>query len=431
MMQTSRQRKQQGLKTTGGLLVLLWTENGFSAQKLNCTVAAAGLWCAGADSQALYADLRTTLFTCIRACADPDPEELSAFTDLYGSLGLLLTFQVANTEDCTPKLQAHVEEFLQTFGLSNTEIKIHLKFKWGQQTLERDLRVKRKSRVAMGDQPPLTFDVTCSAQPPWAVKERWCHGGHPVRGGRLALSIPPPAMDQGVFGDLRVQFVTLLRPCVLQYPNLPTELTHIQVLVYSPSNVPVPAPFHFFSSLPAALDCQQLGLGRIHCSSYKDLVHSGVVFTVEQEHWDDPVHESAHVPVQQSLQLFLFLQHDDPFISEVTDFIAAEMLIEHHLEDILSNNRQAITAAVQTELCNCLKAQNRRKKRQETLKSAAAVILSSTISIVSSSSNTDFRNTCLNSMKVCDTHELSASLRESLWRTTAWKFLPKDRCYSA
>lgn len=39
-------------------------------------------------------------------------------------------------------------------------------------------------------------------------------------------------------------------------------------------------------------------------------------------------------------------------------------------------------------------------KNQEKLRSAAEVILSSSISIVSCSSNLDFRNACLSSMKV-------------------------------
>ncbi len=36
-------------------------------------------------------------------------------------------------------------------------------------------------------------------------------------------------MDQGLFGELSVQPVTLLSPCLLQYPNLATQLTHIQI----------------------------------------------------------------------------------------------------------------------------------------------------------------------------------------------------------
>ena len=57
----------------------------------------------------------------------------------------------------------------------------------------------------------------------------WCHGGHPVTGERVPLSIPPAAMERGLYGELSLQPVALLAPCVLQYPNLATRLTHIQI----------------------------------------------------------------------------------------------------------------------------------------------------------------------------------------------------------
>lgn len=67
-------------------------------------------------------------------------------------------------------------------------------------------------------------------RPPECVKKGcWCHGGHPLLGRWLPLSVPPETMDQGLFGELSMQPVTLLRPCVLQYPNLATQLTHIQI----------------------------------------------------------------------------------------------------------------------------------------------------------------------------------------------------------
>lgn len=40
------------------------------------------------------ADLKESMRPCVWPCNEPDPEELSAFTDLYGSLRLLLSFQV-------------------------------------------------------------------------------------------------------------------------------------------------------------------------------------------------------------------------------------------------------------------------------------------------------------------------------------------------
>uniref|UniRef100_A0A3Q1GTZ1 Type 2 DNA topoisomerase 6 subunit B-like n=1 Tax=Acanthochromis polyacanthus TaxID=80966 RepID=A0A3Q1GTZ1_9TELE len=413
IMLTGKQKQRRVLKTAGGLLVLLWTETELSGQKINCTV---------------LSDLKERMFPCVGPCPEPDPKELSAFTDLYGSLGLLLAFQMKDARHCTSEWRAHIEAFLRTFSLANAEINVHLKFRLSQLDSQQEFKVKIKSNVVQANQPSLKLDVTCSRKSPLCVnKGRWCQGGHPVLGGRLPLSIPPQAMDQGLLGELSVQFVTLLSPCVLQYPNAATELTHIQVLVYSPSNVPISGPSGFFQTLPADLDCQQLGLDRLHCSSFKDLMHGGgTVYAVDQENWDDPEQES----VQQSLLVFLFLQHSDPFISHLIDIMATEVLIEHHLEDILNNNRQAVTTALQTELRNTLTAQNHRKKHQDKLHSAAEVIISSSLSIVSSSSNMEFRNTCLNRMKVHDTRELSASLRESLWRVTSWKFIPRGSCYS-
>lgn len=70
----------------------------------------------------------------------------------------------------------------------------------------------------------------CFERPPECVKKGcWCQGGHPVLGSRLPLFIPAHVMDQGLYGELSIQLVTLLSPCVLQYPNLATQLTHVQI----------------------------------------------------------------------------------------------------------------------------------------------------------------------------------------------------------
>ncbi|CAB1455067.1 unnamed protein product [Pleuronectes platessa] len=261
-------------------------------------------------------------------------------------------------------------------------------------------------------------------RPPECVKKGcWCLGGHPDLGDRLLLSVPARAMDQGLYGELSVQPVTLLSPCVLQYPNLATQLTHIQISFADFQFLAKghPGPSGFFQNLPAHLGCEELRVHGLHCSSYKDLVLSGgIVYEVEQENQGE---ESIVPTMQQGLLLFLFLQHSDPFTSQLSDVMATEALIEHHLEDILSSNRQAVTAALQTELKKTLKAQQRRKRASMTHKPS--------YNIVSCSSNMDFRNACLNSMKVRDTHELSASLCESLWKVTSWKFTPRGRCYSA
>ncbi|XP_074530454.1 type 2 DNA topoisomerase 6 subunit B-like [Halichoeres trimaculatus] len=427
-----RKQKQHDPKTAGELLVLLWNDTRGSAQSLNCTIAAAGLWCAGIKTEELQPDLEESLGHCAWSCPQPDPEELSAFTRLYGSLRLLLSFQMKGSTVFGPECCTYIEAFLHKFSLTNARIKIHLTFKLSQTTFQREFSGKIPRKIASAGRPPPVLDVTCFTQPPLCVKRGfWCLGSHPVCGGQIPLSIPPGAMDQGLFGELSVQPVTLLNPCVLQYPYLPTRLTHIQVLVYSPSNVPVIGPSIFFQRLPAHLDCQVLGLLSLHCTSSEELVHhGGSLYTVQEENCEGPDQEPNQPGVQQGLLLLLFLQHSDPFSSHLSDVMVTEALIEHHLEDVLNHNRKVVTSALQTELKNALKAQKRKQKQQEKLHSAAEVILSSCITIVSCSSNVGFRNACLNCMKVNNTHDLSASLRESLRRVTLWKFVSKGGCYS-
>ncbi|XP_028316057.1 type 2 DNA topoisomerase 6 subunit B-like isoform X3 [Gouania willdenowi] len=334
----------------GGLLLMLWSDTTTPAQIINCTVAAAGPWCAHIEMKAFHyvlTDLKVSLFSSFSSC--PDPEELRAFTELPAIYG----------------------------------------------------------------------------------KERcWCLGGHPVCGSRLHVSIPPHAMDQGLFGDLSIQFVTLLSPCVLQYPNLATHISNIQLMVFNPSRVPVLKVPRFFQTLPAFLDFEDLGVDTLHCSS-KDVQQlcGTSTYTSEPPSCSGPQQETS--AVWQRVLVFLFLQLTDPFTSQLTDVMATEVLIERHLEDILNNNRHAMTVALQSELRNTLKAHNCRKKIKEKLNSAAEVILSSSISIVSCSSNLDFRRDCLNRMKVRDTQELSAAFGESLRRVTSWKCVPRHSCYSA
>lgn len=62
-------------------------------------------------------------------------------------------------------------------------------------------------------------------------------------------------------------------------------------------------------------------------TSSADLVHSGgTVYTVEQENCEDPEQESGFPRMQQSLLLFLFLQHSDPFICQLSDIMGERQL---------------------------------------------------------------------------------------------------------
>ncbi|XP_059919738.1 LOW QUALITY PROTEIN: DUF4554 domain-containing protein [Gadus macrocephalus] len=453
------------------------------------SIAAAGPWCEGFATGNLkpgFTDLIQKLFPSEDQGPEPDQEELCGFTHMHGPIHLLISFQVKVAKQFDrQEWPFHIEAFLHKLSLTNARVKIHFSCKSYQKRLQRIFSGKIQCKLTLKDQWSTFLDVT-SSKPGVSVGERpWCHGGHPVPGERVSLSIPPAAMERGLYGELSLQPVALLAPCVLQYPNLATCLTHIQISfallylsddggthintcrhvntqactrlfldcvcgqveVYGPSNVPVASPTDFLQQLSVHLNCEELGIdGILRWNDPTDLQpRGGATLPVEAE--TGPEGGCSLASVEQSLTLLLFLHHMDPFTSELYDVIATEELLEHHLEAILTNNRQAVTAALQREIKSILNAHRQRSKAiiiiiawtcvapfmvtkaSEKICSAFEVISSSALSIVSSSSNLDFRAACLSNMRVRDTHGLSQALRETQVRVTSWKFVPKARCY--
>ncbi|KAK7922411.1 hypothetical protein WMY93_009313 [Mugilogobius chulae] len=457
--------QKQAPENKGGLLVLIWTELHSDAQSLNCTVAAAGSWCAAIQMEELhpvFADVMERLCPCPGPCPEPDIEDLCAFTDLHGSLNVFLSFRMKNVHICRPLWQHQVESFLHTLSMTNAEINIHLKIRSDQKLYQREFRVKDYLRVQLSDQTPVYLDVSVKTSTMALLesfKSGHCfHGGHPDIGENLLLSIPPKIVEQGLFGTVTIQLVTLLRPTLPRYPNVATNLTQIkisftsryffsqsefqkisipscsltllfQVLVYSHSNVPVTSPPAFMQNFPSDVNCYELGLQNNHLSFQEVLPSGGTVYKVQQVNLENDVKSSLR-SIDQSLLLFLFLQHTDPFTMEISDIMATDMLLEHHLEDILVYNKQILTNAMANVLKKTMTAQNNRKKDQRKLNSACEVIHSSALCIISCSSNIDFRNACLNTLKVHNTQEMSVAILESLRRVTLLKLAPNRKSCS-
>ncbi|XP_072288366.1 type 2 DNA topoisomerase 6 subunit B-like [Eucyclogobius newberryi] len=436
LMLMTKQTKREGPERKGGLMVLLWAETSPEGHNLCCTVAAAGPWCAGIQMQDLYpvfAGVMKRLHPCPGPCPEPDIEDLCAFTDLHGSLSVFLSFLMKNVHMSRPKWQHEIERFLHTFSMTNAEIKLYLKLRSDQILYQREFGVKDYHRVPRSDQTPLYFDSintqlenSSTAHLEFSQSGQRCHGGHPDIGDSLLLSIPPKVVEQGLFGTVTLQLLTVLSPSVLQYPNMATNLTQIKisftVLIYSPSNVPVTNPSAFVQNFPSHLNCQELGLQDDSLSFQEIIPSGGTVYKVEQVDSLECGGKSRLFSIDQSLLLFLFLQHTDPFTTEISDIMATEVLLEHHLEEILMHNKQAVTNAMANELKKTMTAQNNRKKKQEKILSACEVICSSTLRIISCSSNMDFRIACLNSMKVHNTQQMSVAISESLRRVIFWKF---------
>ncbi|XP_077589528.1 type 2 DNA topoisomerase 6 subunit B-like [Stigmatopora nigra] len=334
----------------------------------------------------------------------------------------------------SPEWPTRVKAFLTIFSLANAAIRVHLRCKFPQHTILEDFCAHFTRRLTLPMKQSLMLDVTCSLLANTLVKNgSRCPGGHPVLGSLLPISIPPVTMDRGLYGELSMQPVALLSPCLLQYPNIRTILTQVEVLAYTPSNVPMMLRFAFFRNLPAHPDCQELVPRVLGWPSDTDPLNEGrIVYTVKDGTCQELEKEFHLQSVEQKLSIFLLFQHTDPFESQLMDTMVTEALIEQQLDEILNTNKRAITGALLSEISDTLKAQDRRKKDQEKLLSAAEVILSSSISIINCSTNLTFRKECMSRMQVVsDTSELAVSLRETLLRVVSGRFVPRNRCYAA
>ncbi|KAJ8282850.1 hypothetical protein COCON_G00053690 [Conger conger] len=199
-----------------------------------------------------------------------------------------------------------------------------------------------------------------------------CGRLHPVAGGALPLLLPPEVAETGLCGDTVLLPLAALGPCVEQDGG----------------------PSAFPARLGGLLAWEEFGLSGVRLEERpctEGAVHAEVVYTLDSE--QSPTTE-------QTLILFLFIQHSDPFHSQLSDYIASEEALEQHLDQILLHNEDRMRSALHS-----------------VLKSALAT-----------SSSLEFRTACLHQMKVRDTHELAIRLRQSLQKVTEGRFLQSRRC---
>ncbi|XP_054664283.1 type 2 DNA topoisomerase 6 subunit B-like [Grus americana] len=127
----------------------------------------------------------------------------------------------------------------------------------------------------------------------------------------------------------------------------------------------------------------------------------------------------------QTLLLFLFLRHDDPF--QVYDAGARRLLLAH-LDQTLLSSRPALARGLRTLVHPALEELRRRHESQERLARSLPVVLDAVTAVVTGSTSARFRRTCLRTMQVEDTAALAAATRRSLAEVTQRRLLPCASC---
>uniref|UniRef100_A0A8C3CAZ4 Uncharacterized protein n=1 Tax=Cairina moschata TaxID=8855 RepID=A0A8C3CAZ4_CAIMO len=113
----------------------------------------------------------------------------------------------------------------------------------------------------------------------------------------------------------------------------------------------------------------------------------------------------------QTLLLFLFLRHRDPFQPYQA---GTRRLLLAHVEPLLGSNHRALTRGVRALLHPLLEELHRRAQGHQRLLRALPVALDALGAVVAASSSARFRRRCLRLMQVADTPALAAAARRSL-----------------
>ncbi|XP_052005698.1 DUF4554 domain-containing protein [Xyrauchen texanus] len=343
--------------------------------------------------------------------------------------------------------QLKMLKFLHRLSLVYYRVKVIFKIWTDSKTHLQIFSGEPGSKVLVMDH-SVTMDTAAYGQSVLIPFSIWCLPScphmHPVLGDTFSCQLPPDTIEAGLCGEMSMVTMATLAPCVNQYPNWPTRLSCIRMVMYSPSGMPLmlQTQISFLQSLATSLSWEDLGLSKISCMEAQTIqgtLCSEIEFSVETDHTQatesgcsgavqqnlEPEWSRA---VEQTLTLFIFTQYSDPFHSQLFDFINSEEVLERDMDAVLWNNGDQVRTALQSTLKNTLKGFQKRQTNRQRLDSALSIVLSSVNCIVTSSTSAEFRRVCLDSMRVKSTCELRASLRQSLQKITDSRFAPRRMC---
>ncbi|XP_075597552.1 type 2 DNA topoisomerase 6 subunit B-like isoform X2 [Balearica regulorum gibbericeps] len=407
---------ESGEQRRGSLLVALVAEGDTGRARCTVTVAAAGELSCGVGAEALRGAPRGVL-ELPGVPRAPAP----CCGRILHQARLRLTFQLSPRPSTLSSDCAELRRFLHKTSAVYPEVEFHFcvsvngavaSHTYGQESAGAlpGARLRVQSRHFA---PP--------AEPGGAPR---CSRIHPALGTPIRLRVPPPAAAVGLGGELSVLPAAALCPCHRPAPNLPTRLAAVALFLYDPVGLPAAPPLPRLFQDPSWLtDWERFGFTaapRTPPEGEEELVTPDATYVVRQ---------GAGAPVgdrhPQTLLLFLFLRHDDPF--QAYDAGARRLLLAH-LDQTLLSSRPALTRGLRTLVHPALEELRRRHESQERLARSLPVVLDAVTAVVTGSTSARFRRTCLRTMQVEDTAALAAAARRSLAEVTQRCLLPCASC---
>uniref|UniRef100_A0ABM5F525 Type 2 DNA topoisomerase 6 subunit B-like isoform X1 n=1 Tax=Pogona vitticeps TaxID=103695 RepID=A0ABM5F525_9SAUR len=340
------------------------------------------------------------------------------------------SFELCEASEVLERDCLAMKQFIHRISLVCTMIKFHFCVKVNGSVSAETYSSDSKASIYLPDGKKLLTDRSHFMRPLSKDLTSSCEKIHPVTGEGVDLFIPEEAAQGGFSGELRLTPVAAVCPCRKPFPHQPTRITALSVFLYDPAGLPVfplikDASCSFFEdpSCFTAWEKYSYHATRISDPYWEEgTAKPDVRYDLHGSHEHDPD------AMEQSLLLFLFLTHADPFQDKPTYNFCDRQIILSHLSSILLCSKQTVKDALHGVISGLLEQHRRAAQEQQRVAHVLPIMAEAVSSIVSSSCDSEFRRKCLQSLQVSDTHELQLTLKESFSKVILQLWKPSSTC---
>ncbi|CAI5797734.1 type 2 DNA topoisomerase 6 subunit B-like [Podarcis lilfordi] len=138
-------------------------------------------------------------------------------------------------------------------------------------------------------------------------------------------------------------------------------------------------------------------------------------------------HQQDSDAQEQTLLLFLFLSYSDQFNDKTVYNFWDRQVILSHLSPILLCSKQAVKGCIQGVVSRILEQHYKVSQEQQKLAQSLPIMADAISSIVSSSTDSEFRRKCLQSLQVTDTKKFQVTIKDTFNKV----ILKQWKCSSA
>ncbi|XP_061462700.1 type 2 DNA topoisomerase 6 subunit B-like [Rhineura floridana] len=424
------EEQSEGFSTLGGILVIC-VDIEDSLQHVNqshctTTISAKGDFCYKLLSGQMCREMEGLL----PVCHSKNQSGKGCPHECIHTMPFQISFEVDEKAGIIKEDCLSLKQFIHRISLLHTTIKFHYCVKVNGSTSAETYNTERGAITCLPSEIRLLSDRNHFVRSVAREVILSCDKIHPKTGEPVGLLIPDEVAERDFSGELKLMPVVSLCPCQKPFPNKPAQIAAQYIFVYDPAGLPVLFPTKgascsFFKDPSCLAAWERYGYRATLNSDphwEEDTAKPDVRYKLRASHKQDPDTQ------EQTLLLFLFLAYSDQFNDKTVYSFWDRRVILSHLSPILLCSEQAVKGAIQGVVSGILEQHHKVTQEQQKLAQSLPIMTDAISSIVSSSTDSEFRRKCLQTLQVADTQALQVTIKEAFNKVILQQQKPSSTC---